>query len=225
MKSFKIFALVMVISFTLSSCGVTVYSDKDNISKKIEVNEEFTAIETLGTTDVEYKPGSPSIVLYAPKEEMDDIIVFVKDGKLIVKSKKEVKNKRYESKLKVSYPNVTTFITKGTGDIDIEGTNCVKLTLSSFGTGDIVCGNSRCTILEAATKGTGDIVVHNMDCENASLESRGTGDIEVNDMLADNIIANTFGTGDITISGECKNVSKTIKGVGSINTKGLKVKK
>ena len=220
----KLVLISILFLSVLSSCGVKIYTKKDNVSRRLEVKGNFTAIETRGMTDVIYQPGSPSIVLKAPKDFLSNINVYIENGTLIIENR-ENKNLSYVgSSITVTWDSVSKFTTLGTGDIDIKNLNTNDLTLYTYGTGDIECKESKCTRLYAETGGTGDIEIKDMNCESAKLITEGTGDIEVVGIKASGLInACTLGTGDIEIIGTCGALSKDKSGTGSININRLKV--
>ena len=204
----------------LASCGVKVYTSKGNAQKSFVIKSAFNAIETASYIDIEYVPGAPSVTLSAPPEIIDNIHVVVKDSVLVVYMNYQANHVNVSnsaSKLTVSYPGVNTFLSSGTGDIEIKNVNVETLTLSTNGTGDIECKDSKCKFLVATTYGTGDIELEKFSCITAKLSSNGTGDIEAEKFTADTVEASTTGTGDINISGVCKSVTKESGGTGDIN--------
>lgn len=204
----------------LASCGVKVYTSKGNAKKTFVIKSAFNAIKTVTNTDIEYMPGAPSVTLSAPPEIIHSIDIVVRDSVLVVymnyhENLGNVSN--IKTKLIVSYPGVNTFLSSGTGDIEIKNVNVETLTLSTNGTGDIECKDSKCKFLIATTYGTGDIELEKFSCITAKLSSNGTGDIEAEKFTADTVEASTTGTGDINISGVCKSITKESDGTGDIN--------
>lgn len=211
----------------LASCGVKVYTSKGNAKKTFVIKSAFNAIKTLANTDIEYVPGAPSVTLSAPPEIIHSIDIVVRDSVLVVYRDYEanlVNVSNSASKLTVSYPGVNTFISSGTGDIEIKNVNVETLTLSTYDTGDIECKDSKCKFLIATTNGTGDIKLEKFSCITAKLSSNGTGDIEAEKFTADTVEASTTSTGDINISGVCKSVTKESNGTGDIKYYSKSVK-
>lgn len=200
----------------LPSCGIKIYTKKDNISKKFIVDTPFNEIITYSTTDVEFKTGSPSIVLSAPKGFIERISVHIEGNKLIV-SQDDTRG-YVKSTLTVTYPEILRFSTFGTGDISIKKIDQNSLYLNTSGTGDIECDDINVKTLMAETFGTGDIEIDVLKCGNAILNSLGTGDIEMKNIVADSVSAVTQGTGDIIISGRYGKIYKDASGTGKIKT-------
>lgn len=215
-------------AMALTSCGkvIKIHTDKERITKDIQAEQAFNAIESYGTTDIVYVDGPAKITLKAGKNQIDDISVFVKDSVLVVTGPEQSGNYIFrgdtESKLTVSYPGVRSFNTYGTGDMEITPADGLSLVLNSLGTGDIEAKRINCTRLFAQTSGTGDISLGNVTCTDAELYTQGTGDIDISDISAGNIKAETNGTGDITIAGTCRSTDFSESGVGDINARKLK---
>ena len=215
-------------AMALTSCGkvIKIHTDKERITKEIQAEQAFNAIESYGTTDIVYVDGPAKITLTAGKNQIDEISVFVKDSVLVVTGPEHSGNYIFrgdpESKLTVSYPGVRSFNTYGTGDMEITPADGLSLVLNSLGTGDIEAKRINCTRLFAQTSGTGDISLGNVTCTDAELYTQGTGDIDISDISAGNIKADTNGTGDITIAGTCRSTDFSESGVGDINARKLK---
>ena len=216
-------------AMALTSCGkvIKIHTDKERITKEIQAEQAFNAIESYGTTDIVYVDGPAKITLKAGKNQIDDISVFVKDSVLVVTGPEQSGDNYIfrgdtESKLTVSYPGVRSFNTYGTGDMEITPADGLSLVLNSLGPGDIKAKRINCTRLFAQTNGTGDINLGNVTCTEAELYSQGTGDIDISDINADNIKADTNGTGDITLSGSCRSTNFSEGGVGEIDSRKLK---
>lgn len=216
------FIIFVFSSIFIESCGVRIHTSKDNVTKKFEVKNKFHGIQTLSTTDIEYTPGEPSIILSGPKEVIDNIKIDIREGILTIQSY-EAKNINVYSKTKltVSYPDVSYFLTSGTGEISINGLDANDVKMISYGTGDIRCKNSKCSILNVETEGTGDIFINKFSCSKALLVTNGTGDIDVKSINAGEIIATTYGTGDIILKGICKILKQESLGTGEIESKKL----
>ncbi|MDE6382256.1 MAG: DUF2807 domain-containing protein, partial [Muribaculaceae bacterium] len=184
-------------AMALTSCGkvIKIHTAKERITKEIQAEQAFNAIESYGTTDIVYVDGPAKITLKAGKNQIDDISVFVKDSVLVVTGPEQSGNYIFrgdtESKLTVSYPGVRSFNTYGTGDMEITPADGLSLVLNSLGTGDIEAKRINCTRLFAQTSGTGDISLGNVTCTDAELYTQGTGDIDISDISAGNIKADT----------------------------------
>lgn len=208
----------------LTSCGLKVVNKNDGITKAYKISTDFDTIETLACTDVEYTVGPTKIILTAPKEYVDKIVVKVENGKLIVtRTEDDNMNGNDYSVLKVSHPAVSAFLTYGTGDIEISESNVKDLMLGTFGTGDIKCQTIKCTTLTSKSYGTGDIELGRVNCTTANFNTAGTGDIECKNIFADFISANSSGTGDVELKGECRDATTNASGTGDIINKQLKI--
>lgn len=225
MKKTIILSSCILMLSSLCSCGVKVYSSKDYIEKEFRTSKKINSIESYAFTDIEYTQGEPSIKLYAPSDFIQNIEIRVENGNLII-GQKDTQNLigQVKSKLVISYPDITTFATYGTGDIKIKGFNGEKIILKSEGTGDIECELANTESMYAETYGTGDIELDDINCNEGVFITNGTGDIEIKSIKANKLDAKSFGTGDIEISGSCNVITHESSGTGTINTKKLKIK-
>lgn len=138
---------------------------------------------------------------------------------------KEHQSGNLKSRLVISAPSVSSFISAGTGDINIKGIEVKELTLTTSGTGDIDMQTAKCTKISAITSGVGDINIKYLSCVVGQFTTSGTGDIDIKRIVADRISGTTNGVGDISVSGECKDANLIKTGIGSINDKGLEITK
>lgn len=225
MKKVILAAIAGSIGMITTSCGLSSITNKNNgpeVSKEISITDSIKTIATYGVTDIEYTQGPCKATLYAPEKRIGDIIIETKDGVLSV-SMKDHQSGNLKSRLVISAPNVSNFISAGTGDIDIKGIEVKELSLTTSGTGDIDLQTAKCTKLTAVTSGVGDIDIKYLSCVIGQFTTSGTGDIDIKRIVADRISGTTNGVGDISVSGECKEANLTKTGIGSINDKGLEI--
>ncbi|MBD5347815.1 MAG: hypothetical protein HDR84_01015 [Bacteroides sp.] len=234
MKKILLFGIALTSVFLTTGCiqikkGTLSKEDYgDPVTRVVNVTDTFNAIETFATTDVTYTQGPLKVTLTAPEKKISDIIVKVENGTLKVGLKDENGNGNFingymYSKLTVSAPNVQTFTSTGTGDIEIKGLNTKDITLQTYGTGDINLTTGKCTKLVATSTGTGDIDIEYLSCVIGDFNTNGTGDVKVKRLVADKISGVTTGTGDIIVSGECKEANLSSTGVGDVKDKGLEI--
>lgn len=224
-------ACLALSSIFLSSCGIKVYTDADNESIEIKIDNKISSIETSATTDIEYydteiSNEQPSIKLIGPKDRLKEIKIQINNGHLTItrKNNKSISG-RDHTKLIVKYPGISSFITSGTGDIGIQSSNSQNIYINSLGTGDINCNRLKGVELKCETMGTGDIDIKSVDFSNVMLLTSGTGDINISNLKAITVTASTQGTGDITLSGTCTNTNFDIQGSGKIINNNLSVDK
>lgn len=227
----KILSAVVIISAaTLTSCipgVVKVTSNKNNIDRKINIDTPFTAILSEGETDVIYKDGPLSISLNAPENKIDDILVKVSDGTLIVTVKENRKNHnfngRYHSTLTVSAPGVSDFRSTGTGDFDISDLDVPVATFITEGTGDFEAETVKCDKFILNSRGTGDADFRSVNAEYVTLRSDGTGDLDIKTIVCSEADITSNGTGNVTLNdGNIKSGTLTNNGVGDIEIRNVK---
>ena len=207
----------------MTGCGgINFYKSGAETVKNIVLKDKINSINNEGSTDIEFSQGEPSFKLYAPKEMINYIHLNIENGQLTINSSYPSNMMgSVKSKLVVTYPDISSFQTGGTGDIYIRGIKTENLTIKSSGTGDIECKDIDCQKLTAVTLGTGDIEIKNANCKEAELMTQGTGDIECERINAGSIFASTNGTGDIELSGRCEIFNSEKTGTGDIISKNL----
>ncbi|MBR3727145.1 MAG: DUF2807 domain-containing protein, partial [Prevotella sp.] len=82
-----------------------------------------------------------------------------------------------------------------------------------------------CDRLQANVAGAGSIQLSDVTAQETLLRMNGVGSIKVENFQNSGSVHCTMeGVGSIKLGGEVQNFSKNVNGIGSINTKGLKIK-
>lgn len=185
-----------------------VVPNKQYEAKTIQVGA-FDAVSVVGNCDVVFTPttGEQSLELYASKNVIDLIEVYVENQNLIVRVKKGYNIWRNGDvmELRVSAPMVRQAIVTGSADFLFnQEVQVDKLTLSVTGSGEILTkalntGHIECSII-------------------------GSGDILVQDLTAQKLIAKVTGSGDIKMAGSADEASLSVTGSGDIDAEAVRVK-
>ena len=221
----KIWSLSLAATMLLTTgcAGISIKKSGAETAENITITADIHAIESNGSTDIEFRQGSPSFKLYAPEDMIEYIDLTVENGTLII-SNYYPGNRigSIKSKLVITYPDIDKFISGGTANIEIKNLKTNDLTIVSNGVGDIECESIECQYLTATTSGTGDIDIKDLKCTALALMTQGTGDIKCSNLdVAGAIGATTEGTGDIELSGKCYDFHSNKMGTGDINSKNL----
>jgi hypothetical protein len=71
--------------------------------------------------------------------------------------------------------------------------------------------------------GSGDVKVNQQNVSLTRIELKGSGDVKVGCTQCGKVEARLMGSGDITLTGDVRQLNKTVRGSGDVETKGLKV--
>lgn len=246
MKNLKVTFMLAVFLF-LSVTGIkaqTVTPSKKYITKELNNVGSFSAVNVLGSTDVEYRQSSGSgtkVSIYGSDNLVDLVEVSAVNGVLQVSLKKGVRINSGERRLKViaSSPSLNRVDINGSADVYLKGMmKGSNLSLNIAGSGDIEAENLQYTGISCSVKGSGDVELKNVkanavkadvqgsgDVEikgstrQATLTVKGSGDIKAEKLTADNVVANISGSGDINCYAS-KKLDAKVSGSGDIEYKG-----
>lgn len=246
MKNLKVTFMLAVLLF-LSVTGIeaqTVTPSKKYITKELNNVGSFSAVNVLGSTDVEYRQSSGSgtkVSIYGSDNLVDLVEVSAVNGVLQVSLKKGVRINSGERRLKViaSSPSLNRVDINGSADVYLKGMmKGSNLSLSIAGSGDIEAENLQYTGISCSVKGSGDVELKNVkanavkadvqgsgDVEikgstrQATLTVRGSGDISADKLIAADVVANVSGSGDISCYAS-KKLDAKVSGSGDIEYKG-----
>jgi len=126
-------------------------------------------------------------------------------------------------------PYVTTPVRKGTLEIDIKGTSCIKTVSQTFvritapsmdsftleGSGDMIADQISGDNVHLVSTGSGNMSVDMIESTNSSVKLSGSGDITVHNSQMQEITLNVTGSGDANISGHADNGYFTSTGSGA----------
>ena len=242
---FAAFAVVGI----LCSCSDITNMKRDNSPKMKEKRtvEPFTGICIKGASDVHFRQGDTTSVIVVGRENaVKNVKTFVRNGELVIDWKNEGLMKNVINRsvdLYIVSPTLNSVVINGCGDFNVErrlDADSLKVWVS--GTGDVKMKGVVCENIDVRLKGTGDIDIDNLACRRSSISLNGTGDIDMKqfgverttvdlhgvgdiDLKMDNcgtVICDLYGVGDIELSGTLRNLEKTKRGVGDIDTGGVR---
>jgi len=198
----------------------------------------YDALDMTGFFDVEFIDGQEGALILTGEENLlAYIITEVKDGKLILKTKKGYNlqtSKRAGIKITVPVEEINAVYLSGSGDITsqttlkgdsfsttISGSGDITLDLlvldlktSISGSGDIdVSGTAE--RFDVSISGSGDIDAYNLTAKEVSVQISGSGDVDVT--ATENFKARISGSGDINYRGNPSKVDTKSSGSGAIS--------
>ncbi|MEO1032728.1 MAG: head GIN domain-containing protein [Bacteroidota bacterium] len=223
LKSISVLAFLLCIA-TSHAQWKKVKGD-GNITTITRSTGDYDGLKAGGPMDfklVEGKEGT--ITIKGDANLMEYIITEVKDGKLIVKTKKGANLKPTKTiVVTVPYESINYVTLAGSGDIENSGTiKADDFEVALAGSGDInlkIDTNS----VESSIAGSGDIELRGSTTD---LETRiaGSGDFEGKDLDSVNVTAKISGSGgaDVVCNGKLK---VRISGSGDVNYSGTPTNK
>ncbi len=221
----KIITLSLITAFTVSCTaqwGKRIKGNGNTITTDRSVGD-YDAVALSGWFDVDLVDGKEgTITLEGESNLLDYVITEVKDGKLVIKTKKGVnlKPSSWDDGIRITVPieSIDALALSGSGDIVSKTTiktNTFKTAMS--GSGDITVDVDASSV-EARMSGSGDIRLSGSTTDFEATIS-GSGDIKAYDLEADNVDATVSGSADIKVTAN-KMLKARVSGSGDINYRG-----
>lgn len=224
---FALLAAVVVASLPMWAAK-TITASKNYVTRTVNTGS-FTGVHTTSSIDIEYRQGPLKVQLYAP----DNLVPYIK-----VKVSNNALTAYYDyngsitiignnnTKLIVSAPNVTSFCTQASGDIDIK-TGYVtngKVSFTTQGSGDIEALSVKAGEVKLTTQASGDIELSTIEASIAQLATQGSGDIDVSSVKASTVSVMSQASGDIEIKTVTGTSAKVMtQGSGDVDVAQLSV--
>ncbi len=222
MKKLITLSLVLCSLVATAQWGKRVKGNGKTVTIKRSVGD-YDAVTVAGWFDVKLVNGNEGeLTLKGEENLLDYIKTEVKDGKLVIKTKKGVnlKPSNWNSGIYITVPveSIEMVALSGSGDVIGETkikTNDFKTKVS--GSGDISLAVEANTV-EARLSGSGDI---NLSGKANDLDVRvsGSGDIKAYDLVAEFVTAQITGSADIKITAN-QMLKAKVTGSGDISYKG-----
>ena len=232
--------IVLFALISLNSFAQRWETIKGNGQIKKETREvsNYTSLASQGFMDVQIAYGnSNSVVIEADENLLPYIETLVENGKLSIKTKKNV-NLKSSSKM-VIYVSMTkinslqlsgsgningsgAFTNDGKTDIGVSGSGNLTLDFDSFkdldlsvsGSGNIDLKSSATNSITAKVSGSGNIDCSSISSKDVDAKLSGSGNIKV---YANNSIdAKISGSGNVYYKGNAQNISSKVMGSGKV---------
>lgn len=212
----------LMFSAVTTSCVASGTSNAKNSTLTSRTFElpAFNAISNETIVDIDVRVGdSQNVSLEAPTSHIDRFTLSVKDGKLVIASKGNIRmeggSKSY--KMTIQMKELRSVDVNGSGDIDIrESISVPELSLSVNGSGDISAENISVDKIMVKVNGSGDVDIAGTT-STAGLTVSGSGDIDASLSGIKYINAAIYGSGDITLSGNSAKGTFVSNGSGDFN--------
>jgi hypothetical protein len=193
------------------------------IKKETREVSDYTSLLSKGSMNVQISYGnSNNIIVEADENLLPYIETTVEDGKLTIKSKKNV-NLKSTSKMTVyvSMTKLNSLQLSGSGNINGEGafSNPGKTDIGISGSGNIKLGFASFGDLELALSGSGNMDLKGTATNNINAAVSGSGNIECSDISSNDVDAKISGSGNIKVYAN-RSIDAKISGSGNLFYKG-----
>jgi len=197
----------------VSSAAHDAHADPPTVSQTRGV-PDFRGVDLSGVIDVYVTVGpQASVVVSGEPDALDKVTTQVKDGVLVVGTKRDLPRHTHHLKATVTVPDVASLSLSGVGDLKVTGVANDSLTLRLSGVGGVKVAGSTGT-LRVEASGTGDVSAKDLTARTSTVVASGVGDTHVT--ASQSVDATLSGVGDISIYGHPSQVRKSRSGVGAI---------
>lgn len=218
----------------LGACRVNkndkVVKTTGKVQKTLNGMDSFERIKIDATCDVHFTQGDSTKVkvVASDAEIMAKTSVESEYGRLTIRTDGWSNWKKSRSvSIYITSPDLIEVDMDGVGSFQTRGTlDTDTLRLRMDGAGSIKIPSLICDRLKAEMDGTGSISLTDVTAQETFLDMDGVGSIKVKNFKnSGSVYCKMDGVGSIKLAGEVKTFQKKVEGVGSINTKYLKVMK
>lgn len=242
MKKFTTLTSIFLLTTVLSACaqsyshhfnsgnswlgGKEVKASKNYVTKQIKVSD-FDQIAVSGSLDVTYtqQSGKPKVEIYTSDNIIDLLDIYVKNGKLNLGFKKNVKVSYNKLEIRVTSEDLNAVNVAGSGDFKFtNGLKTDQLKMNVAGSGDITASNIQCSQeFTANVAGSGDIECKQLKAADMDISVAGSGDLKIENALVTSANASVAGSGTVKISGNADKANYSVAGSGDLYANDFKV--
>lgn len=242
MKKFTTLTSIFLLTTVLSACaqsyshhfnsgnswlgGKEVKASKNYVTKQIKVSD-FDQIAVSGSLDVTYtqQSGKPKVEIYTSDNIVDLLDIYVKNGKLNLGFKKNVKVSYNKLEIRVTSEDLNAVNVAGSGDFKFtNGLKTDQLKMNVAGSGDITASNIQCSqVFTANVAGSGDIECKQLKAADMDISVAGSGDLKIENALVTSANASVAGSGTVKISGNADKANYSVAGSGDLYANEFKV--
>lgn len=242
MKKFTTLTSIFLLTTVLSACaqsyshhfnsgnswlgGKEVKASKNYVTKQIKVSD-FDQIAVSGSLDVTYtqQSGKPKVEIYTSDNIVDLLDIYVKNGKLNLGFKKNVKVSYNKLEIRVTSEDLNAVNVAGSGDFKFtNGLKTDQLKMNVAGSGDITASNIQCSQgFTANVAGSGDIECKQLKAADIDISVAGSGDLKIENALVTSVNASVAGSGTVKISGNADKANYSVAGSGDLYANDFKV--
>jgi Putative auto-transporter adhesin, head GIN domain len=215
-----VFALISIQSFAQK--WETIKGNGE-IKKETRELSNFTSLSSQGSMNVQIAYGnSNSIIIEADENLLPYIETSVENGKLSIKSKKNV-NLKTSSKMNVyvSMTKINSLQLSGSGNINGDGafSNDAKTDMAVSGSGNLTLNFDTFKDLDLSISGSGNIEMKGNRTNSISAHISGSGNIDCSNISSSDVDAKISGSGNVKVYAS-NSIDAKISGSGNVFYKG-----
>lgn len=197
----RVLVFVAALAGVLSGCALA----QSKSSRTLDLRD-FDAIEISGAYELDVIVGEDfSIELSGPSEEMARVEASLKNGALVLGSKKRHKGDHNGVRAVVTMPALTRIAVSGVADANVSGLKSDHFKLDLSGVGEVNVAGA-CGKLHARVSGVGEVDAQSLQCQDVDVRVAGIGEARV--YARDSVSAEVSGMGAIMVYGSPKSVDK-----------------
>lgn len=167
---------------------------------------DFDAIEIAGAYKLDVIVGEDfSIELSGPASEMERVDASLRNGALVLGSKKRLRGETKGVRAVVTMPALNRLSVAGVADAGITGVKAKEFKLDLSGVGEVKIAGA-CDRLVARVSGVGEVDAQSFQCRDVDVKVAGVGEARV--YASESVDAEVSGMGGIKVYGSPKSVDK-----------------
>ncbi|NLI35693.1 MAG: DUF2807 domain-containing protein [Bacteroidales bacterium] len=213
-----IMALAMCTSCSASNKAV---SENQGVNRSFSVRD-FDAIEHSGVGAIEIiQTSGEYYVKVSGTERLVNATSATVNGRVLkIGQESDHHGSRSAEHLTIiiGMPSLKSVLSRGVGNITINGLNQKSLSIETRGVGNIKISGLKCESLDVESRGVGNATISG-EVENVKLSSRGVGNIDTLNLIAKSVTAESRGVGNINCYAS-ESIDATSHGLGNIKYKG-----
>ena len=245
----QLFLFLVALFAIVCSTQLYAFTSKNEVVETRPL-KGFERIRLQGSSDIKYTQGKTwSVRVKAPKSIIKNVVTRVEKNCLVVSIKSgsvfnfnslkdndvtvyvtspdligvEVQGSGdFECKSKVDTDNLDLSL-RGSGDIEFTDIICDRVRSSVVGSGDLEIKYVEARQSTIELVGSGDVKIRQSKVEQTQIELKGSGDVKVHCDQCQVVNCRLVGSGDITLTGTVRQLNKTSRGSGDIETGGLHI--
>jgi hypothetical protein len=198
-------AAIIAVGTSTAACSATHAENKDpgpTVERSFAVGS-FDRIELAGAYDATVRTGSaPSVHARGGQNQLDQLIVEVKDGELQIHPKEKHGfhwswGKSEKVALTITVPQLRGATLAGAGGIDVDKVQGDRFDGQVAGSGNMRLGAVNVSALKLGIAGSGGVSAGSGQAREAEYEIAGSGGVHAQSVAAETLKVSIAGSGDV----------------------------
>ena len=218
MNTKRVVALLSIVAFLLSACGLgtakTIRGSGELITESRDVSD-FERVSLTCSGDVIITQGEEeSLTVETDDNIIEYVITEVKSGTLELSIKKGINISPTRFRFTLSVNDLDELSISGSGDITADSLITDSLAVKVSGSGDVRVDSLAAERIDVQSFGSGDVGIDSLTAESVDVQIFGSGGAGIDALAADSVDLEIFGSGDVELSGEVTQQDIGISGSG-----------